>query len=383
MSLERWPQIPLLSRRDVQEAGQAIHAERIPEAHGRTYRTLTGGSTGQPVATIGTRLTAYAWQAFALRDHFWHQRDFTRKLGCIRHMSAGSASPPDGKTVSNWGSAVSPYVNTGPGAVLAIESTVNQQFDWLLRQRPDYLFGYPSCIAALARQFRLRGESLDNLREVRTFGEVVEPHVRELCHNAWDTELVDLYSTQELGYIALQCPAYHHYHVQEESVYLEVLAPDGRPCGPGEVGKVVITSLHNYAMPLIRYDLGDYAEVGDTCPCGRTLLTLNRILGRQRNMLVLPNGDTVWPALTLDQRSGAPPELTSIRQMQVVQTSVTDLEVNLVTEKRLTDDGESRLKQFIVDCLPRQFNISILYVDNVARSPSRKFEDFRCDVRAM
>ena len=54
--------------------------------------------------------------------------------------------------------------------------------------------------------------------------------------------------------------------------------------------RVVISTLHNFAMPLLRYDIGDFAEVGDDCPCGRRLPVLKRILGRQRNLLCLPSG---------------------------------------------------------------------------------------------
>ena len=80
-----------------------------------------------------------------------------------------------------------------------------------------------------------------------------------------------MYSCEEAGYIALQCPQAEHYHCQSESVLVEVLDDEGRPCTPGQVGKVVLTALHNFAMPLIRYENQDYAEVGPPCACGRGL----------------------------------------------------------------------------------------------------------------
>jgi phenylacetate-coenzyme A ligase PaaK-like adenylate-forming protein len=61
---------------------------------------------------------------------------------------------------------------------------------------------------------------------------------------------------------------------------VEVLDEEGRPCAPGETGRVVATSLNNFAMPLIRYETGDTAEVGAPCPCGRGLPVLTRIMGR-------------------------------------------------------------------------------------------------------
>ena len=111
---------------------------------------------------------------------------------------------------------------------------------------------------------------------------------------AWGVPLSDMYSGREVGYLALQCPQHDHYHVMSEGNFLEVLGDDGRPCQPGETGRVVVTTLHNYVMPLIRYEIGDFAEVGEPCPCGRGLPVLTRILGRQQNMLTLPTGESRW-----------------------------------------------------------------------------------------
>ena len=126
---------------------------------------------------------------------------------------------------------------------------------------------------------------LPGLREVRTLGEASTPDLRALCREAWGVPLVDVYSAEEVGYIALQCPEHEHYHVQAESVLVEILDERGAPAPPGETGRVVVTDLHNFAMPLVRYEIGDYAEVGEPCACGRGLPVLRRIVGRVRNML--------------------------------------------------------------------------------------------------
>src|SRR6185295_14515719 len=99
----------------------------------------------------------------------------------------------------------------------------------------------------------------------------------------WGVGVVDVYSSEECGQIALQCPEHEQYHVQSESVLVEVLDDEGRPCAPGTIGRVVLTTLQNFAMPLIRYDIGDFAEPGPACPCGRALPVLTRIVGRVRN----------------------------------------------------------------------------------------------------
>ena len=63
------------------------------------------------------------------------------------------------------------------------------------------------------------------------------------------------------GIIALQCPSGGLYHLQSESVHVEILDEAGRPCAPGEIGRVIVSPLHNFAMPLLRYESGDYAPI--------------------------------------------------------------------------------------------------------------------------
>ena len=141
-----------------------------------------------------------------------------------------------------------------------------------------------------------------------------------------------MYSTQEVGYITLQCPKSEHHHVQAEGVFIEILDDNGSPCRPGEMGKVIATPLHNLAMPLIRYDVGDYAEFGEPCPCGRGLPVLRRIMGRSRNLLRLPSGERIFPYF----HDGLFREIAPVRQFQVVQIHPQRFDVRLVTERPLT-----------------------------------------------
>ena len=111
---------------------------------------------------------------------------------------------------------------------------------------------------------------------------------------------------------------------------VEVIDAAGQPCAPGQVGRVVVTPLFNYAMPLLRYELGDYAEVGPPCPCGRGLPVLTRILGRERNaLLVAPTGERYWPAFGSRKFT----EIAPIVQHQFVQKDAEWIEARLVTER--------------------------------------------------
>ena len=138
---------------------------------------------------------------------------------------------------------------------------------------------------------------------------------RDVSELAGKITLIDGYSSQECGAIALQCPQGDGYHVMSESMLVEILDDNGDHCGPGEIGRVVVTDLQNLASPIIRYDIGDYARLGASCSCGRGLAKLEQILGRQLNLLVKPNGDRHWPLVGFHNFDAIAP----IRQYQMIQ----------------------------------------------------------------
>ena len=256
---------------------------------------------------------------------------------------------------------------------------VEQQAEWLQRVKPGYLITHPTNLMTLAGYCRDQDIALPRLLQARTVAESLRPEVRDICREAWGVEIADTYSTQEVGYIALQCREHLQYHVQSERVLVEVLNDRGELCAPGEVGRVIVSDLHNFATPLIRYEIGDYAEVGEPCACGRGLPVLNRILGRSRNMLTLPTGEQVWPTFG----DSGYTEIGTIRQLQYIQKTPERLEVRLVAGSRLTEAEETALRDLIIGRLGHRFDIALSYVDEIPRSAGGKFEDFISEVTAV
>ena len=373
---ESWLRLPLLKREDIQQAGQELWSQALPKGHGKTNNIVTSGSTGTPVKLLGTGLTGVFWNLFTVRDFFWRRCDVSGKLAAIRYDRTGAAPYPDGATLPNWGAGFASSVPTGPAQMLSIETPIAQQAEWLKRQNADYLITHPSNLEALIRYCGDAGIKLPSLREVETLSELVPPHLRALCQDQWNIPLVDMYTTQEAGYLALQCPAHTHYHIQSEHVIVEVLDENGRPCEAGETGRVVVTDLHNFATPLIRYDIGDYAEIGAPCDCGRGLPVIEKIYGRQRNMIRLPDGTSHWPLLSYDKFI----EIAPIKQFQFVQKTLQVIEIKLVVERPLSAGEEEQLKNLVNSRLGHNFDLRISYHDYIPRSASGKFEDFRSEI---
>jgi phenylacetate-CoA ligase len=157
-----------------------------------------------------------------------------------------------------------------------------------------------------------------------------------------------------------------------ESVFVEVVDAAGRPVPTGESGRVLVTSLHNFATPLLRYEIGDHAETGAACPCGRGLPVLTRILGRVRNILTLPDGRQRWPSLPVKRWAHTAP----VREMQLVQESVELIVTRVVTDRELTAEEETNLLAALRQCLEFPGQMQLERVAQIPRGAGGKFEQF-------
>ena len=161
-----------------------------------------------------------------------------------------------------------------------------------------------------------------------------------------------------------------------ETLIVEILDQSGEPCGPGETGRVVITDFTNFATPLIRYEIGDYAEVGGR-HCGRWLPLLQRILGRHRNLMVLPDGRRQWPS----PGHGRFRAIAPVLQFQIIQTARNVIEAHFVVSRSPTTDEEAALREAILSGLGHPFTAIMKYHDTpLPRSAGGKFEEFICKV---
>lgn len=359
--------LPVTSRREIQQAGAAMHSSAPLQEHGPVVSTRSSGSTGEPLQTLGSGWTQLLWQALLLRDHLWHRRDLGGKLAAIRNRSEAAHLP-------DWGPATAPFA-TGPSAVRAVSGDLDEQLDWLVAENPDYLLSLATNVQALAERSLERGIRLPRLKQVRTFAEMLRPETRPIVHKAWGVGIADSYSAEELGTIALQCPEHDHYHLQSESLLVEVLDEAGRPCAPGEAGQLVVSTLHNFSMPLLRYANGDYAEVGAPCSCGRGLPVLKRIVGRQRNMLLRPDGKgRYWPSFATSVWLHIAP----VEQFQVMQTAIDALELRVVCARELTAAECDGLAAALQESLGFRYAVTVTRLAEIARPRGGKFEDFIC-----
>ena len=360
--------LPPLTRQMVQATDPPIHIETVLPGHQPIRTVNTSGSTGEPVIVRRTAVNQLHWLALTLRYHLWAEPDFNGRLAAIRANMKSVGLDKD------WGMPPNLFFETGPGLRIDIEADIGNQLDQLLAFQATSVVIYPSNLSALLDEADARGADLSSIRCWRTLGETLSPDLIERVALRGKASVFDCYSSEEMGYLAIMCPSGSGlYHVMSETVIVEVIDNDGRPCAPGASGKVLVTDLHNHVTPMLRYDIGDHAEVGEPCPCGRGLPTIRRILGRTRNMIVKPDGTRHWPLTGYKQFRAIAP----IRQYQFLQHEIDRIEVRLVVERPLTGREEDALEEHLHWKLRHPFRLDFVYFeDRLPVGRNGKFEEF-------
>ena len=263
-----------------------------------------------------TGISQLFWHANTVRLHIWHQVPFSSRHSTIRVKIEAIGERQD------WGPPFTHLYRTGASQVIPISTSLEEQVELLQKFKTETLSIYPSNLRGLLELWRDSDTRLAELKWIKCNSETLPEDVRQDVAELYSgVSVIDGYFSQEFGAIALQCPdggpdggPDRGLHVMSESLLVETLDQHDSPCSPGQTGRVVITDLHNLAAPLIRYDIGDYAELGEPCSCGRGSHKLKRILGRTRNLIVKPNGDRHWPLTGYRECSSIVP----FRQYQMV-----------------------------------------------------------------
>jgi phenylacetate-CoA ligase len=194
---------------------------------------------------------------------------------------------------------------------------------------------------------------------------------RAVLSKAFGPEIHDTYGSRETMLIAAECGAHAGLHLSEENLVVEVVA-NGKATADGDPGDVVITDLHNYGMPFIRYQNGDVARTakGD-CACGRGLRRLARVDGRHADMLRDPQGNTIPGIVFHVLLSDARREV--VRKFQVVQRRSGDVVLRVVRGREWSADAWSILERRFRDYL-RGAPFTVEYCDDIAPAANGKMK---------
>lgn len=362
---QAWFDVPLLSRAEIQANAKDFYATSVPPQVGEKIPGSTSGTSGSPLEFHQSHLATIASECQYERMLEVHSIDRAAHLAQIRVDR--SAPYPHGREKEGW-SLTCP---TARQSKLDVRTPIAEQAEWLLARHPQYLATYPSNAAAVAQHIQAIGAKLP-LSGVFTVGEHVTQQHRSVVRRIFGCRLFDNYGATETGYLAFECPAGAGYHIAFESLLIEVTNDKGETLPPGELGRVVITPLYNYAMPFLRYSIGDYAVAADgPCPCGRTLPRLANIAGRVRSVLTFADGSrrSGWGL-----RNSFQPLLLA-REMQFVQTTLDRIEVRYVPGDRGNQPDARLIEETGRRVIHPTVAVRAIAVEQITRPPSGKTEE--------
>jgi len=230
--------------------------------------------------------------------------------------------------------------------------------------------GYGSSLYAYAKYAQEKGINDITFKSAISWGDKMFPHYRKCIEEQFHTTVFDCYGACEGTMIAAECE-YHNYHIMTPHVFIEILDNEGREVSPGEMGEIMVTRLDNFLMPLVRYRIGDLAVKADPqkeCQCGRHLPLLEKIIGRDTDLVYTPKGKT----LIVHFFTGILEHIEEIRQFQVVQHTIDDIEIRVIPAENFTTDCFENIKREILSKANEKFNLRFSSVSKIDPSPSGK-----------
>jgi phenylacetate-CoA ligase len=347
--------LPILSRAQVPYLLDSVRSMDPSRNNLIPYRSA--GSTGMPVG--------FVWDARHQASRFAARARYLRANGWspIRRSAWLVSTRPE--STDAW------FVTRGRFLGARFTShlgDMEQQAEWLRKLDPLYLYAFPGNLDGLARVFEARRWRLNSLRKIFSGSEILEGSLRERLRRVFGVEVSDNYGSTE-AFLAWECPQ-RSYHINAEHVLVEIVDEGDRPAAPGAMGRVLVTTLQNYLMPLIRYEIGDYAIAAQGgCSCGRTLPLIGQILGREINLFIDGNGKRFvpWPLFKpLTAREW-------MVQYQVVQRDVGRFVVRFVSDRDLAPHDEAEIGKHFETITRSPVTMEFERLAQIPRAPSGKF----------
>lgn len=339
------PRIPVLRRKDLAQQYPGLKAGRLLGGQKADGYSKTSGTTGQPVRVDQTDLSRAMFVWLKQREMRWFRFDpllryFSIRPGEELALNAAGEKWPDQQLLEMRGW---PYVNrffkTGPAFGFASTNSVEAQLEMLSQVQPHYLLLEPASLEQLAMQ-NVSPALTENLQALQTVSQTLTTEMREVIAEKFMLPIHQNYGLNEVGLVASLCPEGQRYHVHEEHCHVEIVSGTHEPVAPGERGQLLVTSLTNTAMPLVRYETGDTAELSQgTCRCGRSLMSFESVSGRFRRLASLPPGSYArFKAITSALMQFALARPAAVRQYQVYQGSDANFELIIDCDSKLAGD---------------------------------------------
>lgn len=270
---------------------------------------------------------------------------------------------------------------------ISVFDPIDQQISTLERINPKIIAGYASSLLLLAKEIEKRGLTFSP-KFILTGAELLDGLARTTIEKAFHAPVFDQYAIMEFDRIAWQCPERLQYHIDSYALITEFIDQNGEQVSPGERGEIICTSLFNYAMPFIRYSVGDIGiPSDDQCACGLPLPLMKIIEGRKDSLLILPDGRLLSPR-TFTVAMNMSKLIGHIEQFRVIQKKRDNFTLYIKRKDESID--EDTMENALVRHLEKNLNVEegeltfdIRFQDTIPLDKNGKFSAVVSELKEM
>jgi phenylacetate-CoA ligase len=336
-----------------------------PKYRTNKYKFSSSGTTGTLLQVF---LSPEAYQReYAFRWHFFSEFNVTRKdrFGFF----IGSKI----KEINNNNSPFHIFDYYQNGIFFSIfhmsDENLPHYVKILNNYSPKYLKGYPSSIYTLALYIKKNKLKVSQPKAIFTASEVLHEYQKKIIEQVFNCGVFQWYGQVETTLNIQEC-RYGKLHVMEEYGFLEILRDDNTPVELGESGNAIATGWGNPALPLIRYNTGDNMTFArdQFCKCGRTGRIIERIEGRDEDVIITPEGKKIG-RLTFIFMS-----FNNVIESQIIQNSLTEIVIKVVPENVFTEIDKKLLVKKMQEYIGDSIQINIELVNSIDRLPNGKLK---------
>jgi len=361
-SVDDLPKLPLLTREDIKANFDAL-TSRTAKPEDKIVGH-TSGTTGSPLEFYYDRNICLMKNVVDWRQKRWAGIDFGSRMALFH-----------GRIVVPLERTRPPFwrYNFAQNHVLFSSfhmsgDNISSYIKQLEKIRPEAVEGYPSTVYIIAKFLLSNGKRLP-VKAVFTSSETLFPQQREAIEEAFCTKLYDFYGLAERTVFATECDAHEGHHLNDDFGITEVLDSNGDTVGPGELGRLVVTGLHNYTMPLIRYRTSDVTALrAGICSCGRHFPLMEDVTTKEEDVITTPDGRLISSSILTHPFK----PMKYVSESQIIQEDEKTVRIKLVKIDGYSDSDTEYLKTEFAKRLGDQMEVVVEFVDSIPRTKAGK-----------
>lgn len=355
--------LPILTKEMVNKNFNDLYARNYLKE--KFILSSTGGSTAAPMKFYIDKKWDACNIAAAFRSWSWAGYNLGDKMAYLW------SAPQDLKDWSNIDIVRNFFLKKRYlDAFNLTEENMNKYVKILTRFKPKIINTYASVIFTFSEFIKKMGIDTIKPRAILTTSDMLYDYQRQSIERAFNCEVFDYYSGRDTTLQAAECCEHFGYHLSIENAVVEFIKGNEHVT-PGETGNLIITDLCGYAMPFIRYEIGDLGTPSDErCPCGRNLPIMKSLKGRTYDYIQTPDGRLL--AGIFFHHILVHHKIQGIKEFQIIQKTKDKIIVYIVKNEKENTEDINRFIYLIKKNVGEKVEVELQYVSEIKRTPTGK-----------